>query len=79
MPVITFKEGKFSGKEMGRETMSVKENPRCHYKAARMRLILAIRERQLPMNPLSCGNQSAYISLINRRKMFSLPFSLPGG
>jgi len=59
--------------------MSVKENPRFNFKAARMWLILAIRERQLPMNPLSCGTQSAYISLINRRKMFSLPFFLPGG
>jgi hypothetical protein len=64
---------------MGRETMSVKENPRPNYKATPSGLILAPRERQLPMYPLSCGNQSAYFSLINRRDTFSLPFPLPGG
>ena len=67
-----------SGKEMGREKPVIKENPRKTYKAA-FGLILAFRQRQLPMNLLSCGNQSAYISLINRRKKFSLPISLPGG
>ena len=67
-----------SGKEMGREMTSVKENPRLGYKAA-FGLILAIRPRQLPMNPMSCGIQSAYISLINRREGFSLPFSIPCG
>ena len=68
-----------SGKEMGREMTSVKENPRLTYKAAPYGLILAFRPRQLPMNPMSCGIQSAYISLINRRELFSLPFSFPGG
>ena len=72
------KEVNLSGKEIGRETMSVKENPRFNYKAA-FGLILAIRERQLPMNPLSCGSKSAYLSLINRRETFSLPFPLPSG
>jgi len=68
---------------MGRETKSGKENPRPNFKAARrpaaFRLILALRKRQLPMYPLSCGNQSAYLSLINRRDTYSLPFPLPGG
>jgi hypothetical protein len=73
------KEVRRSGKEMGRETMSVKENSRANYKAAPSGLILAIRERQLPMDPLSCGSQSAYLSLINRRETLSLPFPLPGG
>ena len=72
-----------SGKRMGREKTLIKENPRSNYKAARrpmvFRLILALRQRQLPMNQLSCGTQSAYISLINRRRIFSLPFPLPGG
>ena len=67
-----------SGKETGREKQVIKENPRTNYKAV-FGLILALRQRQLPMNILSCGNQSAYISLINRRKKFSLPFPLPGG
>jgi hypothetical protein len=66
-------------KEMGREMTSVKENPRSTYKAAPCGLILALRPRQLPMNPMSCGSQSAYISLINRRELFSLPFSFSGG
>jgi len=64
---------------MGREIILIKENPRFNYKAARNWLILAFRQRQLPMNLLSCGIQSAYISLINRRKMFSLPISIPDG
>jgi mannitol-1-phosphate/altronate dehydrogenase len=67
-----------SGKETGREKPVIKENPRPSYKAV-FELILAFRQRQLPMNILSCGNQSANISLINRRKKFSLPFPLPGG
>ena len=50
--------------------MSVMENPRCYFKAA-LGLILALRKRQLPMYPLSCGSQSAYLSLINRRETFS--------
>jgi len=57
---------------------SVKENPRYNYKATKG-LILAVRQRQLPMNQLSCGSQSANISLINRRERISLPFPLPGG
>ncbi len=63
---------------MGREMTTIKENPRVYYKAAIM-LILAIRERQLPMNEMSCVNQCANISLIYRRVNFSLSFPLPGG
>ena len=59
-------------KEMGREMTSVKENPRYNYKAAPCWLILAFRPRQLPMNPMSCDIQSAYFSLINRRKRIDL-------
>jgi len=66
------------GKEMGRAKSLIKENHRSNYKSA-IELIFAPRQRQLPMNQLSCGSQSTYISLINRRKRFSLPFSLPGG
>ena len=42
------------------------ENSRHTYEAA-ARTTLANRTRQLPMNDLSCGNQSAYTSVINRR------------
>ena len=55
------------GAEMDRESVTVvKENPRPFYKAAIV-LILDARPRQLPTIRLSCGNQSANISLINRR------------
>ena len=53
--------------EMDRESgLLVQENPRPFYKAAIV-LILELRPRQLPTIRLSCGNQSANISLINRR------------
>jgi len=58
---------------------SVKENPRAILKAAPCGPIHAPRPRQPPMDPISCGIQSAYISLINRRELFSLPISFPGG
>ena len=55
------------GGVMGRESgLSVKENPRPYCKAAPA-LILELRPRQLPTIRLSCGSQSANISLINRR------------
>jgi hypothetical protein len=66
--------------EMGREMTLHQKNPCVHYKAALgSRLILAFRQRPLPTNLLSCGTQSAYISLINRRNSYSLPFPLLGG
>ena len=55
-----------AGVAMSGEPRSVMENPRLSYEAA-LRLILAVRTRQLPMNDLSFGTQSAYISVINRR------------
>jgi len=60
---------------MGREQISIKENPRKNYKATE-RLILDYRVRQLPMKELLCGNQSADISLINRREKNSLSIYL---
>jgi hypothetical protein len=44
-----------------------------------LRLILATRQRQLPTIRMSCGSQSANISLTNRRVSGSLPFPIPGG
>lgn len=46
--------------------------------SARGGLTLVFRLGQLPMIPASCGNQSANISLINRRSSLSLSFPLPG-
>jgi hypothetical protein len=68
-----------SGEVMGRAMTYVKENPRAILKADPLGLILANRPRQFPMDSMSCGIQSAYISLINRRELISLPFSFPGG
>jgi hypothetical protein len=65
------------GSEMGRETASIQENPRGNYKALRKAAILARRQRYLPTFRLSCGNQSAHISLVNRRFIVSLPLPLP--
>lgn len=58
-----------------RET-TMKENPRFNFKAAIM-LIPASRQRQLPMNQLSCGIQSANISLVNRHFFVSITFQCP--
>ena len=55
-----------SGEMDGESGLSVKENPRPYCKAAAA-LILEARQRQLPTIRLSCGSQSANISLINRR------------
>lgn len=59
----------------GRKT-TMTENPRFNFKAV-IKSILVTRQRQLPTNPLSCGNQSAYISLVNRRLFVFLPLKYP--
>lgn len=61
---------------MDRETTVIKENPRNDYEAATM-LILDLRQRQLPTNPLTCGKQPANIRMVYRRiNCFSISSSL---
>lgn len=61
--------------KMDGETM-IREYPRDNYTAAGLP-IRDDRERQLLTDQLSCGIQSAYISLVNRRFCVSLSFKCP--
>lgn len=49
----------------------IMENLRQSCKAAKLILVHRLKLK-LPMNELSCSNQSAYMSVINRRKCYSL-------
>ncbi len=57
---------------MDRESTVITENPRLTYEAI-IKLILELRQRQLPTIPLTCGNQSTNIRMVYRRiKCFSI-------
>jgi len=76
---IVRNEKRFTGYLLGTmmdRVTTIKENP-CGYFMAAFGLIQVERLRKLPTNELSCGTQSANISLINRRFSVTLSFLLP--